>query len=365
MNTSQKCRITDYHNYNHEEEKSGTTKEDCRLLVIGGGTGGCSVAAKFASKLGKNRVIVIDPADNHYYQAMFTMIGAGAKKLSESHRPMKQVLPADALWLKEKVTEIDPQKNQVRTENGSTVEYDFMIPGLFDALNDPQSGVCSNYSPLYVTKTFQCMKQLKSGNAIFTYPNSPVKCAGAPQKIAYLTAHHAQKNGKTGVQVIYHTSLPVIFKCPKYADSLWKVVKQKNVQVHLNSDLYEMLHVTPPQYPSPLISLNKQLSDASGFLAVNKDTLQHVKFPNIFAGQLGVLRKNLKAAMESKDPKAAYDGYTSCPLVTGYGTCIMAEFDYDCKPLETFPFDQGVERRTMYHMKKDIMPILYFQLMLR
>ena len=91
----------------------------------------------------------------------------------------------------------------------------------------------------------------------------------------------------------------------------------------------------------------------------------HRGFAAISAGQLGVLRKNLSAAMEGKTLKSIYDGYTSCPLVTGYGSCIMAEFDYDFNALETFPFDQGVERRTMFHMKRDVMPLLYFNLMLR
>lgn len=36
-----------------------------------------------------------------------------------------------------------------------------------------------------------------------------------------------------------------------------------------------------------------------------------------------------------------YDGYTSCPLITGYGKTILAEFDFNAQPLETFPFDQG------------------------
>ncbi|KAJ9598634.1 hypothetical protein L9F63_010688, partial [Diploptera punctata] len=282
-------------------------KHRCRqIAVLGGGAGGCSIAAKFSSKLGKNKVIVIEPADRHYYQAMFTMIGGGVKKLDQSYKPMKSVLPTDALWIKDKVVEIEPRHNKVVTNKGHVVEYDYMIPGLVEALKDPRSGVCSNYSPDYVTKTFECIKRLKSGNAIFTYPNSPVKCAGAPQKIAYLTAHHCQLNNKK-VQVIYHTSLPVIFKAPKYAESLWKVAEKRNVKVALNSDLievkpgrkeavfqnlskpeekivqdYEMLHVTPHHRPSELISKNKDISDASGFLAVNKDTMQHVKFANIF-----------------------------------------------------------------------------------
>lgn len=397
---------------------SQNVQHSCRLLVIGGGAGGCSIAAKYASKLGKNRVIIIEPADRHYYQAMFTLIGGGIKKLDQSYKPMKSVLPKDAVWLKDKVAEIDPKKSQVTTEKGDVVNYDYMvvatgieldfkkIPGLMEGLNDPRSGVCSNYSPKYVTKTFGVIQRIDSGNAIFTYPNTPVKCAGAPQKIAYITAHYMQKYGRPNVQVYYNTALPVIFKAPKYAKSLWKVAEKRNVKVNLDVDLievrpdkkqavfktltephktfvqeFQMLHVCPPHYPTPMIAKNKELADEAGFLSVSKDTLQHVKYPNIFgigdctslptsktgaavAGQLGVLRRNLTAAMAGKTLDSKYDGYTSCPLVTGTNSCIMAEFDYDANPLETFPIDQGVERHTMFYMKKDVMPQLYFNLML-
>jgi len=394
-------------------------QHSCKLLVVGGGAGGCSIAAKYASRLGKNRVIIIDPADRHYYQPMFTLIGGGMKKLDQSYKPMKDVLPKDALWLNDAVTEIDPKKNEVITAKGDAVKYEYMviatgieldfdkIPGLIEGLKDHRSGVCCNYSPLYVTKTYSCIQRLDGGSAVFTYPNSPIKCAGAPQKIAYITADYMQRNGRRNVQVVYNTALPVIFKAPKYANSLWKVAEKKKVKVNLNVDLvevrpdkkeavfkslskpdetfvqeYQMLHVAPPHCPTPAIAKNMELSDAAGFLNVNKGTLQHVKYSNIFgigdctnlpnsktgaavAGQLGVLRRNLSAAMEGKTLKSIYDGYTSCPLVTGYGSCIMAEFDYDNNPLETFPIDQGVERRTMFHIKKDVMPLLYFNLMLR
>jgi eukaryotic sulfide quinone oxidoreductase len=80
----------------------------------------------------------------------------------------------------------------------------------------------------------------------------------------------------------------------------------------------------------------------------------------LLAGQIGVVRKNLVAAMEGRRPEAVYDGYTSCPLITGYHKCVMAEFDYNGQPLETFPVNQGKERRTMFHMKKDMMPMIYW-----
>ena len=68
---------------------------------------------------------------------------------------------------------------------------------------------------------------------------------------------------------------------------------------------------------------------------------------------------------DGKAPSASYDGYTSCPLVTGYGKLVMAEFDYDKNPQETFPVDQSKERRSMYFVKKHLLPQLYWNGMLK
>jgi len=146
---------------------------------------------------------------------------------------------------------------------------------------------------------------------------------------------------------------------------------------------YEMLHVTPPMGPYPLIKSNSEdIPDATGFVDVDKGTLQHVRHPNIFAigdctnlptaktaaavaAENGILFRNLSNVMDGKEPELSYDGYTSCPLVTGYEKCILAEFDYTGQPLETFPINQAKERRTMFQLKKHAMPFLYFNLMLR
>lgn len=129
------------------------------------------------------------------------------------------------------------------------------------------------------------------------------------------------------------------------------------------------------------LRFNKELTNEQGFMNVNKDTMQHVKYENIFsigdcsgtpnsktaaaaAAQAGVVYDNLRRFMNGLPLKAKYNGYASCPLVTGVNKCILAEFDYDLNPLETFPFDQNKELRSMYIMKKDLMPILYWNLML-
>lgn len=384
-----------------------------RLLVVGGGAGGCGTASKFASKLGKGKVAVIEPTTTHYYQPMWTLVGGGLKTLEQSGRPMESLLPKEAAWFKEKVQSFQPDENSVTLESGDKLTYDYMvvavglqlrydkIKGLLDAFETP--GVCSNYSDKYVLKTAAAIKNFPNGgNALFTFPNTPIKCAGAPQKIMYISEEAFREAGKKA-NIEFHSSLAVLFGVKKYADALWKIVQQRGININLRHNLievkpdskeavfehldtkelitrpYDMLHVTPPMNTPPALGENKQLTNEGGFLDVDKETLRHVKYPNIFgigdctsvptaktaaavAGQLGIMRHNLGAVLAGKDPQAKYDGYTSCPLVTGRKTCVLAEFDFQAppQPLETFPINQAKERVTMYMMKAHVMPQLYW-----
>uniref|UniRef100_A0AAG5CVT5 Sulfide:quinone oxidoreductase, mitochondrial n=1 Tax=Anopheles atroparvus TaxID=41427 RepID=A0AAG5CVT5_ANOAO len=391
----------------------------CKLLVVGGGAGGCSVAAKASNKLGEGKVIVLEPADKHYYQPMFTLIGGGIKKLEDSFRPMKSVLPALATWLQDSAAKFEPENNTVHTKGGDSIEYEYLlvavglqlnyeqIPGLVEALSIPNGKVCSNYSPKYVNRTWQALQNFRTGNALFTFPNSPVKCPGAPQKVLYIAEHYLRKSNKRkNANLFYNTSLPVLFGVKHYADALWEIVKKRNINVNLRTNLvevkpstneavfenldnpderftvnYEFLHVTPPMGAPDVLKACKSLVNEIGFVDVNKDTLQHQRFGNVFAigdcssspnsktaasvaAQSQVVYKNLMAVMDGKTPNRVFDGYASCPLVTGYNTCVLAEFDYSLTPLETFPLDQRKERYSMYMMKKDVMPPLYWHLLL-
>ncbi|KAG0717914.1 Sulfide:quinone oxidoreductase, mitochondrial [Chionoecetes opilio] len=387
---------------------SAKAQKSYKLVVVGGGAGGCATAAKFSSKLGRGKVAVIEPADMHYYQPMWTLVGGGMKTLEDSGRPMSQVLPSKADWIKQRAVTFDPHNNKVITEEGEEVNYEYLvvatglqlnyhqIKGLPDAFETP--GVCSNYSPLYVNKTLKSLENFREGNAIFTLPTMPIKCPGAPQKIMYIADEYFRKHGKRDkANIMYFTTLPVLFGIKKYADALWKVVKERGiVDINLRHNLIEVKPDTREAVfqdldnptTSKLLSAPDPLRECAalvnegGFLNVNKHTLQHVTFPNVFgigdcvsvptaktaaavAGQFGVMRKNLSLVMAGSSPKHEYDGYTSCPLVTGYSKCILAEFDMDGQPLETFPLNQAKERRTMFHLKKDMMPAMYWMGMLK
>ncbi|XP_062318637.1 sulfide:quinone oxidoreductase, mitochondrial [Osmerus eperlanus] len=425
MSTLLRCRLAFWNQCQsnsigilHLHTSSNTcSKEHYKMLVLGGGSAGITMGARMKRKFGAKNVAIVEPSEMHYYQPIWTLVGAGAKTLDSSGRTTASVMPSGVKWVKSSVQEISPDTNTVRTDNGVEITYEYLIVALglelhFDKIKGLPEGfeyskIGSNYSVKTVEKTWNALQNFKEGNAIFSFPNTPVKCAGAPQKIMYLTDAYLRKTGRrANSTVIYNTSLPVLFGIKKYADTLWEIVKRQDLQVNLRQNLievradkqeavfenldkpgetkvfeYEMLHVTPPMGPTAVLK-GSLLSDASGWLDVDKDNLQHKKYPNVFgigdctnlptaktgaavAAQSSVLDRTVTKVLKKEKPDKKYDGYTSCPLVTSYNTVVLAEFDYNGQPLETFPIDQSKERRIMYHMKADVMPHLYWHGLLK
>jgi sulfide:quinone oxidoreductase len=278
------------------------------------------------------------------------------------------------------------------------------IPGLSEGVGRQQ--ICSNYSYQQVDYTWKCVSQFQGGTAIFTMPNTAVKCGGAPQKIMYLADDHFRKSGvRDKTNVIFASAQDSLFAVEKYRNTLEKVAARKSIDIRLKHNLveikpdqkeaifehlgthervtipFDMIHVTPPMSAPDIIKSSK-LTNATGWVDVDKYTLQHPKFPNVFPigdcsglptsktgaairKQAPVLVKNLISAIRAEPLEAKYDGYTSCPVVTGYGKLVLAEFDYEGKPKETFPFDQSKERLSMYLLKAYALPRLYWHGMLQ
>jgi len=387
------------------------------IVIVGGGTAGISIAARLTRGWFSRRdVAVIEPAETHYYQPLWTLVGGGVVSKEASGRPMKSVMPAKAHWIRDAVTEFLPQQNQLRTRSGQLISYDWLvvaaglqinwnkIPGLKETIT--RNGVCSNYSYETVDSTWRSIQNFQGGTAIFTQPSGAVKCGGAPQKIMYLAEETFCRNGVRDRSTVMFTSpLANIFAVERYRKTLEEVLKRKQIVCHFREELvevrgdqreadfqnldtneritrkFDMLHVTPPMGPPDFIR-ESPLADRHGWVEVDSATLQHVQFANVFAlgdcsslptsktgaavrKQAPVVVKNLVAAMEKRPLSAQYNGYTSCPIVTGYGRLIMAEFDYDKQPQETFPLDQSKERWTMWVVKRWLLPQLYWHGMLK
>jgi sulfide:quinone oxidoreductase len=387
------------------------------VLILGGGTGGITTAARLRAAAGAPASIaVLEPSETHYYQPLWTLVGGGIYPREASARPTRDFIPDGVTWIRDRVASFDPDHDRVTLASGDVLSYEHLVVALgiqldwdkIDGLSGHlgRDGICSNYSYEHVESTWKGLQNLAEGNAIFTFPSTPVKCAGAPQKIMYLADEQLRRRGvRARTPVIFASAGAKIFGVERYAKALARVVEAKGIETRFRHDLvavrpasreavfkdldsgaevvlrYGLLHVVPPQ-SAPDVVKRSALASAAGWVDVHKHTLQHVRYPNVFAlgdasslptsrtgaairKQAPVLVENLLALRAGQPLAASYDGYSSCPLVTGYGKLILAEFDYDGRPQETFPFDQSQERYSMYAMKVYALPELYWNGMLR
>ena len=393
-------------------------KQHYKIVIVGGGTAGITVAARLIRQQHtlKGDIAIVEPSNTHYYQPLWTLVGAGASKLKSSKKHMSSVIPKGTQWIKQSVASFNPKNNKIILSNEGTIDYDYLVvcPGLqinwsqIKGLqeNIGKNGVCSNYSPEYVTETWHQISNFKGGNAIFTHPNTPIKCGGAPMKIMYLAEDYFSKhNMRSTAKISYETPKDVMFDVPKYDKELRRIAQERDIEVNYYYNLveidgdkklavfehietgvkktldYEMLHVTPPMGPLDFVK-ESELTDNDGWVDINPTTLQHTSYSNVFAlgdasnaptsktgaairKQAPVVVNNLLQAMNGEILLNHYNGYTSCPLVTGYNKLILAEFDYNKKPTETMPFNQSKERWSMYIFKKDLLPKMYWHGMLK
>ncbi|KAG0316118.1 hypothetical protein BGZ97_007375 [Linnemannia gamsii] len=341
-----------------------------KVVVVGGGSAGLSVAATLAETLGNKSVAVVEPSDVHYYQPLWTFVGSGLKTLDESKMAMKEVMPEKAQWIKDSVASFNPTQNTVVLANGESISYDYLVVAAGIQVNWGKiknlpetlgkNGVTSNYSPQSVEKTHEFIKAFKGGNALFTMPSTPIKCAGAPQKIMYLAEEQWRKAGiRDQTKINYFTGLGKIFAVDKYANELLKICKTRNLNINYFTDLAEI------RPDSREAVFNVLAGDAKGSTVTLPYDFLHTAAA--ITAQSAVVKSNLLGDIlgDSKEV-AKYDGYTSCPLVTGSDKLILAEFSgYTGQPQETFPFDQSKERFSTYFLTKEIIPDIYWKVMLK
>ncbi|MCT8340666.1 NAD(P)/FAD-dependent oxidoreductase [Flavobacteriaceae bacterium TK19130] len=410
------------------------------ILIIGGGTAGIMTAAQLLKKDKSLSIGIIEPAQTHYYQPAWTLVGAGTYDYEKTAKPMAEVMPDGVEWIRDYATGFDPEKNVVTTKSSGAFQYDFLVvapglvmePSMIEGLPEAlEKGVaCSNY--IDPEKTWDIIKNFKGGNAVFTQPTTPIKCGGAPQKIAYLAADYFRKHGlEEKTNVIFATPGSVIFGVKPIRETLMKVIDRYHIHfkpfyapfkidvdekiVHFNhtapeenrciinegnelgermlgeTDIqvpFDMLHLAPPQ-AAPKFIRDSSLVNDTGWLDVDHHSLQHKIHANIFGlGDVAALptaktgaavRKQVPVVVENilllKAHKEAtnhsYNGYSSCPLVTGYGKMVLAEFDYqsnftpDPKLKRMLVFNSDKEHWRLWMMKKHLLPYLYWNKMLK
>jgi len=422
------------------EAKASTAKG--KILIIGGGLAGMSTAARLTHHLDNPDITVVEPGElATSYQPGQTLVGGGVWTKDQVVYKTADYVPDGVKWIKDKAVEFDPENNKVKTAGGKELTYDFMIVaaglkldfarikglGIEETITTTgdhtpvskvvgKNGVTSIYFQQGSEDTWKEMQKFiaeaKSGKkvkGIFTHPNTPIKCGGAPKKIMYLTDARLREAGaRENADLTFYPNGSKMFGVPEYHNAIVKQFEKRGMKWNYRHNLtgvdlekkiatfdrhwnekgewdedleeysivprvesvekeFDFIHITPPMIAPEEIG-KSPIGSSKGWVPVHKETLQHVKYPNIFAlgdiaavpmGKTGgsarkqykVVVDNLISAMEGKELTAKYGGYTVCPLITGIGTVMLAEFDWSKKPTPSFPLDPTQERYIWWLLK--------------
>jgi sulfide:quinone oxidoreductase len=372
-------------------------KTNARIVIAGSGLGGLAAANRLARELDGAKITIVDRKEIHNYQPGYTLVATGVWPVEKVSDRNADLIPSGVEWVKEMVAEFDPEANAIVTDAGHRIEYDYLIVAtglhmdfnLIEGMDVAAIGTnglgCVYPSPEAAQATWNAMDSFrqKGGKALMTLPSTALKCAGAPLKMTFMLVDRLKQAGTRDTSdVQFHSALGNIFSVPRINQEVLERWAKLDIPVHFNSKLvavdigarratfaspegerseleYDFLHVVPPMRAPDSVK-NSPLAwqeggfAAGGWLEVDKDTLRHKRFPNVFGiGDINgtpkgktaatvkkstpMVVQNLIDVIAGREPSQVFDGYTSCPLLVREGAALLIEFDYENRLTPSLP----------------------------
>ncbi len=379
------------------------TATKAHIVIAGSGLAGIAVAHRLKGLHDGARITLIDAKEEHNYQPGYTLVATGVWPVDKVIERNADLQPAGVEWVRDMVTAFDPAANAVVTARGQRIAYDYLVVAVgthqdweriegMDLKAIGHNGLTSVYpSAAAAAATWAEMDRFrqKGGQAVMTLPATPIKCAGAPLKMTFMVRDRlAQAGTLAQSQVDFYSSLPSVFGVKAVNDNVLQRWQALGVGVQFTQSLqaidigarratfvrpdgtrtevpYDFLHVAPPMRAPDAVK-NSDLAwkegpmAAGGWLEVDKSTLQHRRYPNVFGlGDINgtprgktaatvkksapLVAQHLADVIAGREPGQKFDGYTSCPLIVREGSALLIEFDYDGKLTPSLPMIEPLQ----------------------
>jgi len=292
------------------------------------------------------------------------------------------------------VTKINPMQNNLELSNGKTFNYKALVfaPGLdhsmdhIKGLSELEAEPDSENTFCHMTDTVErASRNFFSGwnnfmGDLMCYsPAFPYKGEGSDFYALYyehfLRVDKLQGRATPGSRVQYWTPNKKIYQFDYANEVALDECKKRNIDVHFGWEMMEVKRnelnqkiaimknvdtgetiekdfftgvINPASKPHSLIA-ESGLADANGMMDVDKYTLQHKKFENVFSfgdavgfettrthtaaiAQNPIIKNNLLRFLQDKECNAVYDGYSYQSLWLGHSYATNFSHMHDFEP---------------------------------
>jgi sulfide:quinone oxidoreductase len=359
-----------------------------KILILGSGAGGTMMAAKLRKELHELEwsITIIDPDEMHHYQPGWLFIPFGIYTAKDCMKPKRDFIPKGVTFVVDAVVHVDAEQRLVKTRKGQ-FDYDYLIiatgcriapeevEGLESWKPDPKSNVHTFFTLESAVALFKKLRYFKKGRLIFNIAEMPHKCPVVPVEFVFMADWFFTVNGvRDDIEIEFVTPNTGIFTKPIATKVLSVAAEKKKIKVVPNFHLsavneqegyleaatgervdYDLLVSTMPNLGAPYVD-ESGLGDGMGYVLTDQRTLKAEKYDNIYvvgdatnvptskAGSVAhyeaeIVVENLVREIEGLEPKPAFDGHSTCFIVSGYDKAYLFDFNYKTEPLPgKYPF---------------------------
>lgn len=352
------------------------------IVILGAGTAGTMAANMLVRQkpLEDWRITVVDKNDDHDYQPGYLFVPFNMIPANRITKSRKKFLPKGVDYIQQDIVRIDHEKKVVHLAGGRELPWDELIiatgtvprPDLVPGMADGSlwhKKVFDFYTLQGAKALKPALKSFERGRLVVHVSEMPIKCPVAPLEFALLAQDYMRKRGRGyDVDVIFVTPLDGAFTKPVASNVLGNLLSERGIEVVTDFQVesidnetrelisfdgrrvpFDLLVTIPPNHGVDVVA-ESGLADEAGFVEVNKNTLQSVKNPHVWAVgdatnvptskagsvahfEMDAFIPNLIQSIEGLPLTGDFDGHANCFIESGRGQALLLDFNYDQEPL--------------------------------
>jgi sulfide:quinone oxidoreductase len=357
------------------------------ILILGGGVGGYTAAHELRARLSReHRIILIDRETEPPFAPSFLWLMTGGRAPDAIHKDLRVLAQQGVEFVHAEAQTLDIAARRVIT-NGGIFDYDYLIvalgaelaPELIPNLSDIAQ---TPYSLAGATQLRDALADFRGGRVVVVIASLPYKCPAAPYETALLLDSALKYRGiPHSVEIFTPEGLPLPVAGPDIGKAVKEILATRDIGFHPKVKLtavnaaskeltfddgtktnFDFLVAVPP-HRAPQVVRDGGLTDASGWIPVDKATLK-TSIANVFAlgdvaairlpgryspdtplmlpkagafahAQAQVAANNIAFEISGQGAPTTWDGFGSCFLEIGAGQAGFATGNFYAEPTPT------------------------------